>query len=834
MRKSTLLLASFLVFTSFLFAQQPAKVSASNIHESIKKLNFLGTALLIAAHPDDEDTRLISYMANTVKARMAYLSLTRGDGGQNLIGPEIRELLGVIRTQELLAARRTDGGEQFFTRANDFGYSKHPTETLKIWDKKQVLSDVVRVIRNYKPDIIINGPDHRRPGSNHGHHTAAAMLGFEAFDLVGDAKAYPEHLEEGIKPWQVKRIFFNSNWRRFGNREEFEKSDKSNLVQMESGTFYPATGLSNGEISALSRSMHKSQGFGMIGTRGNRIHYLELLKGDKLKDMSNPFDGINTTWTRIKGGKAIGDILHKVETEFNFNKPGASVPELLKAYQLILNLEDQHWRVQKIKEIKAIIAQCAGLFLEARANNPYAVKGGSVKINIEAINRSSLNIALKEINFKGFDKKENPNTTLENNKVYQLENDYNLLESLNLTSPYWLNEKGSLGMYKVNNKALIGMPEAPAEIQITFALTINNVPIEFSRNLIYKFRDPVKGEVYRPFEILPEVTASIAEKVIIFSDNQVKNIPVTVKSGRNNLSGSISLEHPKGWKIAPENHNFTFANKDQEQTFIFKVTPPENQDQGYLRSQIKVGNKTYNKALITIDYDHIPFQSVLMPSETKIVRLNIEKRGQHIGYINGAGDAIPESLKQIGYQVTSIEPSDISLEKLVNFDAIVLGIRAYNIVDELKFKQPILLDYVKNGGTLLIQYNTSRRLKTDNLAPYALKLSRERVTDEFAKVTLLNTEHQALNFPNKITEKDFDGWVQERGLYFPGQWDEKAFTPLLEMNDQGAKPSKGSLLVAAYGKGYYIYTGLSFFRELPAGVPGAYRLFANLLSLGKK
>lgn len=832
MRKITITLFLLLFSVASLFAQQPEKPTASEIYHNLQKLNFLGSAMYIAAHPDDENQRLISYLANNVHARTAYLSITRGDGGQNLIGPEIRELLGVIRTQELVAARKTDGGQQFFTRANDFGYSKHPDETLEIWNEKEVLGDVVLNIRRFKPDIIINRFDYKNPGSTHGHHTSSAMLSVDAFDLVGDDSHYPETVEK-FGTWQPKRLFFNTSWWFYGSKEKFEKADKTNLLEVETGTYYSDLGLSNGEIAALSRSMHKSQGFGNTGTRGSQIEYLEFLKGDFPTGKKDLFEGINTTWTRIEGGKSIGDILNPLEANFNFKNPSEMIPQLIEAFQLLQQLPEGHWKTIKLEELKNLIAECAGLYLEAVASAQSISPNGEVIISIEAINRSNSNIELGSVRspIVSFPTTFVATPLLKDEK-YVLESVEGTFSETENSTPYWLNEKGTIGMYQVNDSNLIGFPDRSMNFPIIFNLTIEGVSFDISKNLIYKFNDPVKGEVYQPFDVLPEVTSSIPEKVIIFSTNDSKQIPVKVRAGKDNVEGTVSLQHPEGWKITPDSQAFSLTKKGEDVTVMFTLQPPANQSEGQLKSVVKIGNDTYLKELIEIDYDHIPYQSVLVPSEAKIVHISLQKKGENIGYIKGAGDAIPESLEQIGYQVTSIDPSEINSEELKQYDAIVVGIRAYNTLPELAFKQKELNVYVENGGTLILQYNTSHRLVTKDLAPYPLELSRDRVTDEFSEVTLLAPKHPVLNTPNKITQEDFNGWVQERGLYFPNEWS-KEFTPILGMQDKNQKQTQGSLLVAQYGEGYYIYTGISFFRELPAGVSGAYRLFANLLSIGK-
>ncbi|MET6990906.1 PIG-L family deacetylase [Sediminicola arcticus] len=833
MRHFLVFCTGILFSTNLILAQLPKKSTTSDIYHSIQKLNFLGTALYIAAHPDDENTRLISYLSNEVKARTAYLSLTRGDGGQNLIGTELRELLGVLRTEELLAARRIDGGEQYFTRANDFGYSKHPDETLEIWNKEAVLGDVVWAIRNLKPDVIINRFDHRSPGSTHGHHTSSAMLSVEAFDLVNDKNAYPSQLAL-TETWQPKRLFFNTSWWFYGSEENFKNADKSKMLSLDVGVYYPLMGLSNNEIASMASSQHLCQGFGRVSSRGSEEEYIELLKGDLPLDKNNVFDGIDTSWSRVKGGQAIGELLYKVENNFNFKDPAIHLPKLMEAYKLLKNISDEHWKSIKTKELEDIISAVAGLYLEASSEVADAVPGSTITIDIEAVKRSTVNITLKGIEISGTPTTLLPNLPLKTNIKENFKIDFKIPENTKYTSPYWLSKKGSLGMYAVDDQKLIGKAETPIPFTTTFNLEIDGTPIALKSPIIHHYSKPDKGELYEPFAVLPKTTASINNKVNIFSDSESKEIPVQIRAGQDNIRGIVSLEVPKNWTVNPTKINVTIAQKGDESTVYFKVTPPNKESEGEITPRVTVNEHVYSQELVVINYDHIPKQSVLLPASVKVVRLNIEKKGENIGYIMGAGDDVPKSLEQIGYKVYPIDLISVQEGTLSKYDAIVVGIRAYNVVDALRFKQKYLLDYVKNGGNLIIQYNTSGRSGLDfpNLAPYKLTVSRDRVTDENSEVTILAKEHPIVNVPNKINASDFNGWVQERGLYFPNEWGTE-FTPILSMQDKGDPVTNGSLLVAPYGKGNYIYTGLSFFRELPEGVAGAYKLFANMLSLGK-
>lgn len=811
------------------YAQKPQKPSSAEIYNQIQKLNFLGTVLYIAAHPDDENTRLISYLANNIHAETGYLSLTRGDGGQNLIGPQLRELLGVIRTQELLEARKIDGGEQFFSRANDFGFSKNPDETLQIWDKEKVLADLVWTIRKFQPDVIINRFDHRSPGTTHGHHTSSAMLSVEGFGLANNSASFPEQLQY-VQPWQPKRVFFNPSWWFYGSKEKFDAADKTKMLAIQTGVYYPTLGKSNQEIAALSRSSHKSQGFGSTGSRGEETEYLELLKGEPLINKSSLFEGIDTSWNRVKGGKSIGELITTIVNQYDFKNPSASIPNLIKAYAMIQALEENHWKKIKLEEIKKIIADCTGLYLEAVSNSQEATPGSVLKLNLEAINRSTIPMQLVSVTTLPEQKNTVLNTDLRDNIAQNKTIDLQLPQSINYTEPYWLREPGTVGLYTVKEQQNIGIPDIIRETKVVFNVKINDIEIPFERTVVYKYNDDVKGEMYNFLDIVPVVTTTIQDKVLLFTNTKSKYLGVTVKAGKNDIKGNLKLDLPKSWKVSPSSISFQLDKKGMEQTFYFEVTPPTQMSETVGKSIAAVDGITYDKEKIDINYDHITKQQVLKTSEVKCIRFDLKTNEEKIAYIMGAGDEVPKSLAQMGYKVTLVKAEDITPEKLESFDVVMTGIRAYNTVQALANKQNILFDFVKGGKTMIVQYNTAGDLVTTNIAPYPLKISSDRVTDENAEVRFLAPNHPALNYPNTITQDDFKGWKQEQGLYYPKDFD-KAFTPILSSNDKGESAKEGALLIAPYGKGNYIYTGLSLFRELPEGVPGAYKLLSNMISL---
>lgn len=826
MRKNLGLILFFLS-TMVLTAQRQQTYTSADLYKKIEKLNFLGSVLYVGAHPDDENTAMISYFSNIKNARTAYLSMNRGDGGQNIIGPEMRELLGVIRTEELLAARNIDGGEQFFTRANDFGFSKNPTETFHFWDQEKVLNDVVLTFRKFRPDVVINRFNHRTEGDTHGHHTASALLSVEAFDAAADKNRFSDQLAN-YEVWQPKRMYFNDSWFFYGSKEKFHEADHQDYLNLDLGDFIPTKGLSNPEVAALSRSEHKSQGFGSARERGVEMTYIEPIKGDLKGAKENVFAGINTSWDRIKGGKQIGEILYKVQEEFDFRKPEKSLPGLLEAYPLIKKLDDPYWRSLKAEQIEEIIAAAAGLYLEAFTSVQFGTLGEHIDLHFEVVNRSHAQVNLKAIRL--LDKNRGEAVKLPYNQPYLKKIEFEIPSDLHYSSPYWLRDVSSMGMYTVTNPNLIGRPNTPAQLVVDFELEMDGQSLIFQREVVYKTVDQIQGEVRQPFSLVPDISLTMKDKVLVFPEKKSRKVEVELHAYADSINGSLHLNHPEDWAVQPEKIDLEFTRKGERKTVAFELIPPENQAEAQIQPEFTTNGKTYTKELILIDYPHIPTKTVLMPAVTKANRIPIKIGAKKIAYIHGAGDEIPSGLREIGYTVDELDSHSLSLEKLEKYDAVVLGIRIYNLNKEVVDNQQLLFDYVKGGGTLVTQYSQSRLILTDKLAPLPMNLTPKRVTDETAEVRFLAEDHPVLNTPNTITKADFENWVQERGLYFPDEWSSD-FTPILGMHDRGEEELQGALLIAPYGKGHYVYTGLSFFRQLPAGVPGAYRLFANILAL---
>ncbi|MGV3763224.1 PIG-L family deacetylase [Parapedobacter sp.] len=797
----------FLFIAAAAFPQAAQPQHPGKIKQAFKKLNTLGSVLYLAAHPDDENTRLIAWLAKEKHFRTGYLSLTRGDGGQNLIGTEQAEELGLVRTNELLAARKVDGGEQFFSSAIDFGFSKTPEETFEIWNREKILADAVWVIRKFKPDVIITRfpPDQR---AGHGHHQASALLAIEAFEAAADPSRFPEQLSV-VTPWQPKRLLWNTS-------SFFQGSPPtSSHLLANIGDYNPLLGESYGEIAAESRSNHKSQGFGAARQRGDIVERFEVLAGDAPKN--NLFEGIETSWERISGGERIGRLVAEIDRQFDMEHPEKSINGLLELLALVGEVENDYWKDLKTAEIKNLILACGGIWFESYAPVSQLAVGEQTTVSTAYIvRRPDVTVAVGD-------------HLLAFNELYEQSES---LMATGTTQPYWLRQAHGLGRFTVAHQEDIGRPLNNDGPKTPVTLSINGKTLTFERPVVYKYTHPVRGEVYEPLVVTPRITANIGQRALVFNGTQPKALEVRFAGHtQDNVSAVARLQLPSGWRAEPNEIPLQFSTKATEvvsRITIYPAEDPSLTDSLGIMLEYPDGAEMAS-AIQTISYDHIPKITWFPPAKARLSKIETGFSAKHIGYLPGAGDLIPAALQEIGLQVTLLSEQDVLSGDLSPYDAIVTGVRLYNVDPRVRYMQQQLMEYVKGGGTLVVQYNVSRGLQVDGIGPYPFELSRTRVTDETAPVTVQLPESRVLNYPNKITQADFDGWVQERGLYFVGEASKQYNRPL-RIADPGESPSDGSLLVARYGKGNFVYTSLAFFRQLPAGVPGAYRLFVNLLA----
>src|SRR5688572_26914592 len=831
--------ACMLVALGCLPAAEPVAVAAASpvpgaaILQDLRSFNTVATLLHIAAHPDDENTTLITYFARGRGYRTAYLSLTRGDGGQNEIGSEFDEKLGLARTQELLAARKLDGGRQFFTRAIDFGFSKTVEETLRFWDRDQVLGDVVRVIRQFRPDVIVTrfSPT---AGGTHGHHTASAVLAVEAFKLAGDTQAYPEQLKQGLTVWQPKRVVWNSGLPGRGGARGGAATGST--VQMDIGGSDPVTGVPFEVIAARSRGMHITQGFGNFGGRGgggpNEQSFIHLAGKVAKADL---MDDINTTWARVSGGAEIGPAAETIISQFKVDDPAASIPALLALRTKLAKLAVDPVVDDKRAQLDRIVQACLGLSVETIATEPEVVPGE--KLNFRSTVSVRANAPLKWIETRMLYPRQSTaaGKDLQPGQPASAEITLSVPSDAPLTQPYWLRQDGSSGIARVDDPKLIGRPENPPTFPVEYVFEIGGQTLIVADEPIHVTKE-AKGERHRRVDVIPPVALKFASDVSIFKPGETRPVTVEVSASRAASSGNLQLELPVGWKSVPARQSFDLGSMGENAKFTFNLTAPANPAAARVTAIAEVKGSRYSNQRVEINYPHLPFILLQPPARARLVSLDVVTRGKNVGYLPGAGDNTAEALHQLGYNVTTLSGADLTAGKLRGLDAVVIGVRAFNERTDLKPNLPALFSYVENGGTVVAQYNRPSG-SLPELGPYALSIAGSapqlRVTDENSPVTFLAPEHAALTTPNRIGPADFEAWVQERGAYFPSAWDEQRYTPILALNDPDEPPLKSGVLIARHGKGYYVYTGLAFFRQLPAGVPGAYRLFANLVSLGK-
>ena len=791
-------------------AQYKNPSPSSQIKLGLEKLQTLGSVLYFAAHPDDENTRLIAWLAQEKKYRTAYLSLTRGDGGQNLIGTEQGLDLGAIRTQELLAARRIDKGEQFFSSAYDFGFSKTFQETFEIWDKEQILKEAVYLIRQFRPDVIITRfpPDAR---GGHGHHQASAIIAREAFEAAADPNRYPEQLQE-LKPWKAKRLLWNTA--NFGG----QNNTSEDQLKIDIGAYNALIGLSYGELAADSRSQHKSQGFGAAKTRGEAFEYFEFVAGEPAQNQL--FDQIETSWFRIVSDTQIPAQIAAINNSYILDKPQLSIPALVELLTAIEGIEDSYWKEVKSKEVKELILACAGISMESLVSQPQYSLGQQVQISHEIISRQA-EIPIQVIAIDQY----RAESTLAFNQISHFSTHSTYQE---LTNPYWITKGIEQGRFKINDISVLSEPEnSPLSSHIT--LSIAGKEISFQNPIIYKETDPVRGEWYQNLTIIPKITASSPQQQLMVQYGQKKNLQISFQWNAEQLAGKQSF-HVKpipGWAIQPTEFDLNFSRKGEIQTQEFTLQAVDKNASAE-RFQLRLAEQPVWQHK-HIHYEHIPeihyFPEIAIP----IQAINIQNPIRKIAYLMGAGDLVPNALMELGIEVDIINAAQLQVPLLQKYDALVIGIRAFNMDKSLEEKQAIFTQYLEQGGTIVAQYNVNTNLQSPIYAPYPFKIGRERVTEELAEVRITDPKERSLQYPNQITARDFEGWVQERGLYFAQDIDPRYRSPLA-MNDKNEPSQKGSLLIANVGKGKFVYTSISFFRQLPAGVPGAYRLFINLLS----
>jgi len=798
------------------------------ILQDLRSFRTMGTVLHLAAHPDDENTQLITYLARGRGYRTAYLSITRGDGGQNEIGPEFDEKLGVARTQELMAARRLDGGRQFFTRAIDFGFSKTPEETLRFWDREQVLADVVRVIRTFRPDVIVTRFPVPPGSGGHGHHTASAILAVEAFKVCGDANAFPEQLAEGLKPWQPKRVLWNG-----GGGGRGGAAAGGSTVRVDIGGNDPVTGESFGAIAGRSRAMHKTQGFGNFGGGGGsgaNMQTFTLLAGEPATN--DLMDGVELTWSRVAGGAEIGKLADEAIANFKPDDAAASVPALLAIRAKLAVLSSEPLIDDKRKQLDSILKKCLGLSVETTTPNPEVAPGETVKLSHTATLRSSVPVRWAAVRYPDLKREVPAAVTLRSNEATHVASQ-TIPVNASPTQPYWLRAEGAAGIFRVDDPKLIGRPENPPAFPVEFVFEVGGQTLSVADEPV----STADGGKPRKLAVVAPVALHFGSAVALFKPGAGRSIEVEVTAARAAVDGTLRLQVPAEWNISPAQQPFKLSKSGEKTKVAFTVTAPAKAASGSIVAVAEIGGTRFSNQRLEIRYDHIPVQLLQPPAKLKVAAFDFATRGKAVGYLPGAGDDTVSSLQQLGYTVMTLTGADLTPEKLRGLDAVVIGVRAFNERTDLAANLPELFSYIENGGTVIVQYNRPTGLRTQRLGPYPLSIAGNapqwRVTDETVPVTFLAPEHAALTTPNKIVPADFDGWVQERGAYFPSSWDAEHYIPLLAMSDPGEAPLKSSVLVAQHGKGYFVYTGLAFFRQLPAGVPGAYRLFANLLSLGK-
>jgi LmbE family N-acetylglucosaminyl deacetylase len=809
------------IFTLILLVlswQSFANKRASEIYLDLQKLQSLKRVLYIAAHPDDENTRFLAYMSLGEKAETAYLSLTRGDGGQNLIGDELGAELGVLRTQELLAARSFDGAIQFFSKAVDFGYSKSAQESFEKWGKEDILADVVTIIREFRPDVIITRfPPDKRGG--HGHHTASAMLAIEAFNKAADPDYMPEQVKQ-IGTSKTKSIYWNTSYWWMKDIADSVKKYPNRYLQMDIGGYNSMLGMSYNEVGTIARSQHKCQGFGAVIERGPRIEYFEYLDGERLEESF--FEHNDKSWSLLIDQEFEADLNALVEN-FDFVHLEKNVEALLNVQKRLGELPESTFKNEKIALCNNIIINCLGIYIEVLSDNYFVAVDDSAHFELNVLNRSDYPMSLKSFRINDIQASVDGD---ENIKTELYSKSLSLLNKQELTTPYWLKEPFE-STFKFDEENL-GKPISNPTFDAIIILLINGQEITVNKRAEYKWRDPSYGERRREVVSTGLFATNFEDNLQLLKPGQKKKVRFSVQSFHDSINETLLIDKPAGWIVSPEKVQISLNNKEEEKWYEFELEATDKADNGTI--QLKRSDNAITTDYHEVLYDHIPTQVLQSQANMKCVKLDAKILPGKVAYIKGVEDAVPLAIEQLGFEVQVFQVADLVHLDLSIYQSVVLGIRIYNVHPELVNHHEKLYDYMNEGGNVVMQYNTaSRSLREMEFGPMPFKLSRDRVTEEDAEVNFLAPKHQILNSPNKITIGDFDNWVQERGLYFAGEWNE-AYTPLFSWHDKGENSKEGALIVMKHGKGQFVYTGISFFRELPKGVVGAYRLYANILS----
>jgi LmbE family N-acetylglucosaminyl deacetylase len=807
------LLPMVLAFLVQVYPQPHAGALLDDLHSLAEPTRVL----YVAAHPDDENTQLLSWLVHERGIEAAYLSLTRGDGGQNLIGTEQGELLGVIRTFELLSARALDGAGQFLGTMRDFGYSKTAEETLAIWGEERALRDLVWVIRSYRPDIVVT----RFPeqGETHGHHLASARLARQAYALAGDSTAFTEQLAVA-EPWQPRRLVHNvPSWNLLPENVD------PGWFSVDVGGYSSLLGLAWAELAALSRSRHQSQGFGSAPRRGALVEYFTLLEGEPVVD-GDPFALPDSDWAS-RGGSTVSAAVNSAIETFDPRAPASAVPALLDVRRALEDLADLPLAASTRAQVDDLIVACAGLWLDVRSSRDSVTPGETIDVTLDTQARGAVAVELMGIELGG-----TPVATTSGAIGSAF-----ATTTLSITVPsdaplqthFWLTDAAGQGHDNLDDLSLVGASYVPPLIA-DVTVRVGGEELVVQRPLRHVWVDPVRGERVRPVQVLPPLTVGTDQEALLVRPGEDAVLRASVHAFGDVTAGSVSINVPEGWTATPDHFDITLA-RGESQTIAIEVEAPEDASVGELRFVASAGGSFSTLRADRIEYDHIPPQYVTRDNAVRVVPATWAPLDRRVLYISGPGDRVAESLAAAGVEVEVVDVAGVGAVDLEPFDAIVVGIRAFNAAPALHAELGRLLERVAEGAVLVVQYQTNSRIAplVGQIGPAPLTVGRGRVTDETAQVELVANDLGVFEGPNALADADFEGWVQERGLYFAESWD-PAWIPLLRMADPGESPLDGALLAARHGEGVVYYTGLSFFRQLPAGVPGAYRLLLNLLA----